>query len=289
MLSAAATGDSAWTHPSSWLDPGYRLADGCQDWSRIRDSLTAVDLHVWVFQSAHSDVMSDWSVLGTGERGRAERLAQAEDRVRFVRGRAMVRRILAAYEGIEARTITFTAGEYGKPALSAAGAVQCSWSHAGSVWLLAVARSGAVGIDVERVDADFAWRGPAEIAFHPHERQFVERSVDGCNGRFYAVWTRKEALLKGLGTGLHDDMAALSIVNTSGVMCDAVLTPGGTRWQVIGLDMPPGFAGAVTAGFTVTRITAFAPVGADLSHPLQRSHAVAEPVSSIAAERPWIK
>ena len=287
MLSAVATGDSAWPHRSSWLDPGYRLADDCQDWPRIRDSLTAVDLHVWVFQSLHGDVMSDWSILGAGERRRAERLAQAEDRVRFVHGRAMVRRILAAYEGIEARAITFTAGEYGKPALSA-GAVQCSWSHAGSVWLLAVARSGAVGIDVERVDADFAWRGPAEIAFHPHERQFVERSVGGCIGHFYALWTRKEALLKGLGTGLHDDMAALSIVNTSGVMCDAVLTPGGTRWQVVGLDMPPGFAGAVAAGFTVTRVTTFAPVGADLSRPLQRSHAVVEPASSIAAERPWI-
>jgi len=289
MLRAGDTGGAFRTDPPSWLDPGYRPANGSQGWPVTRGSLTATDLHVWMFQSSRGDLTSDWSVLGAAERVRAERLVHAEDRTGFVRGRAMVRRILAAYEGIEASAIAFTAGEYGKPVLLAAGSVHCSWSHAGPVWLLAIASGGAVGIDIERVDADFEWHGPADIAFHPHERRFVEQSADGRSGRFYALWTRKEALLKGLGTGLHDDMAALSIVNASGVMCDTVLTLGGACWQVVSLDMPPGYTGAVAADFAIARVTAFVPVEADLSLSLQRSRAVPKPAGSIVAERPWIK
>lgn len=68
--------------------------------------------------------------------------------------------------------------------------------------LCAVARDREVGVDVEQIHADLDWPGMARCFFCPAEMTALA-ALPPEQGRreFHALWSRKEALLKGLGTG----------------------------------------------------------------------------------------
>jgi 4'-phosphopantetheinyl transferase len=130
----------------------------------------------------------------------------------------------------------------GRPRLTgpAAGGLDVSCSASAGLGLVAVASGARVGVDVERVRplrlADAVaegWLSDAEraavAALPAEERPAV---LTRC-------WTQKEAVLKGLGTGLRTDPAT-------------VVTPSAGRgpgrvgdWDVRSLDLPEGWVGSV--------------------------------------------
>jgi len=75
--------------------------------------------------------------------------------------------------------------------------------------VLAVTKSGAVGIDVEKIRAvnseDFSRYLP-EVA-NLHEKY----AVDHVNNLFFDCWTQKEAVLKGYGKGLLAPLEQVAI------------------------------------------------------------------------------
>lgn len=102
-------------------------------------------------------------------------------------------------------------GPNGKPSLPGSS-VFFNLSHSGSLILLAVSRKGETGIDTEcKKDAPFE---VMDYFFHERERSYVnERQGKERTSAFYRIWTRKEALLKGLGTGLRDDMCRMNTLD----------------------------------------------------------------------------
>jgi 4'-phosphopantetheinyl transferase len=216
----------------------------------------ADDVHVWMFAPTlrrENDLSACWGVLVHDERLRARRFVATRDRNGFIAGRAAVRRILAGYMRCEPETVQFCTGPFGKPELAGPSRLHCNWSHSGSIWLLAVATRGPVGVDIEEVDEGLDWEGVAELTFHRRERDFVMRTIDGRCHRFYQVWTRKEALLKSVGEGLSDDMNIISVVDREGELAGAVAMPGGSEASVSGYDVPGGVA-AVAAQFAFRHI-----------------------------------
>ena len=78
--------------------------------------------------------------------------------------------------------------------------LETSVSHSGDVVLVAITAAGRVGVDVEFVET----RSHADMlpsVCTKAEQAFVKTPED-----FYAYWTRKEAILKATGEGLHRDM-----------------------------------------------------------------------------------
>jgi 4'-phosphopantetheinyl transferase len=86
----------------------------------------------------------------------------------------------------------------GKPFIP--GGPEFNISHSGEMVVLAVIRSGAVGIDIEEIRAvnieEFSRYLP-EVA-NLHEKY----DADQVNNLFFDCWTQKEAVLKGYGKGL---------------------------------------------------------------------------------------
>jgi 4'-phosphopantetheinyl transferase len=211
------------------------------------------DVDVWMFaptQQFNGDLSACWGVLVHDEQTRARHFVATKDRNGFIAGRAAVRQILASYLGCEPSTVRFLLGPHGKPELAGPSRLHCNWSHSGSMWLLAVATRGPVGIDVEVVDEGFDWEEVAEFAFHRRERDYVESTIDGRCRRFYEVWTRKEALLKSLGEGLNDDMNLVSVVSHDGDLARVVSLPNGSETSFAGFEVPGGVA-AVAAQFAI--------------------------------------
>ncbi len=134
-----------------------------------------------------------------------------------------MRRLLASYVGMAAADLKFNYGPRGKPELDATSqdpAIQFNVSHRGALALYAFVLDRAVGIDIEylrevpealaiarnhftatetRLLERAAMIGEFVSDERPGERAAIERRGREC---FFRLWTRKEAVIKAVGTGL---------------------------------------------------------------------------------------
>jgi phosphopantetheinyl transferase len=127
-----------------------------------------------------------------------------ERRAQFVAGRTLARHALARAAGRRARSLHILAPRGEKPVC--AGGPPFSIAHSGRLVVCAVARRGAVGVDVEQLRAHRRTSTIAEHYFSTAEKAWIEA---GPPERFYMLWVLKEAYLKALGTGLAGGLGAL--------------------------------------------------------------------------------
>lgn len=183
----------------------------------------------------------------------SERSAIASVRVRTQRfiSRIVLREACGLLYGIAPRHIRFAYNEHGKPHLDRPagispvieGACHFNLSHTGHLIAFGASMAGPLGIDIERVAAR---PGLAQIArrfFHPQE--FAYATALGqpvCEQRFFEVWTRKEALLKAMGTGLATDLRRVAVPLPGG---EHRYTGVASAFEVLDVPMPEGFAGAI--------------------------------------------
>ncbi|MFE6819669.1 4'-phosphopantetheinyl transferase family protein [Streptomyces sp. NPDC057677] len=189
----------------------------------------------------------DAGVLDATERQRAAGLAHAEDRVRFTAAHLALRRLLGTYLDTLPQDIRYgretcpcCGGPHGRPTvLGASRGLHFSLSHRGDLVLVGTAVA-PIGVDVDLV-ADPG--GAAELAamLHPAEQREIEALPPPRRPRALArLWTRKEAYLKGLGTGLGRDPAADYVGSGSP---DGALPPAG--WTLLDIPVDRGYAAAV--------------------------------------------
>ena len=219
--------------------------------------LTPGEVDVWsvCLDGSPECVAASRATLSGDECERADRFHFDRDRRRFTCARAALRRLLAEYLDAEAGELTFSYGPNGKPALSGpfARAAGFNVSHSHELALVAIGRDVAMGIDVEAVrsmeDAD-------DIAirfFSPREAGQL-RSLPAAlhNEAFFACWTRKEAYLKALGSGLAKPLDEFDVTFAPGETPSLVVHGDEretARWSIRGLSPAPGYVGAlVTEG-----------------------------------------
>lgn len=195
--------------------------------------MTAREAHVWRFLlNGHADDR----VLSPEERARAARFGRRRRR-EFVIGRTVLRRVLGAYVGGDPATLPIVEGPSGKPALAAGSGhewLRFSVSHADDLLLIALAREREVGVDVERVAPERARASIADELFSATEAA-VLRSLPPSRRTpaFFAMWTRKEAYLKGTGIGMAVRLEEVDVFSPA---------PG---WSLCGLDIGPPYAAAL--------------------------------------------
>ena len=181
------------------------------------------------------------AVLDPEERARAAAFARPELRDRYLAAHVMLRQVLGGCLDLHPAAVRFAredcpgcGGPHGRPVLAGEPRpLEFSLSHAGA--LVAVAVAGApVGVDVEELPR------PATVAevsavLHPAERAEIAAADDPA-AAFARLWTRKEAYLKGIGTGLGRDLG-LDYVGSE--------QPGPEGWALADLSAPAGHAVAV--------------------------------------------
>jgi 4'-phosphopantetheinyl transferase len=83
-----------------------------------------------------------------------------------------------------------------------------STAHSGNISICAGSMQGSVGIDIEHIK-------PVDVndykeQFTDNEWAFLMRAADK-NMAFYTLWTRKEALLKAIGSGVHIPFSSVDV------------------------------------------------------------------------------
>jgi 4'-phosphopantetheinyl transferase len=173
---------------------------------RTRRFVCAADeVHVWrVALDLHRDDQSAVAaLLSHDERDLGSSFRDETLRRRWTVSRGALRVILAAYTEVAPEALRFFIGPDGKPQLAAAGP-SFNLTHTGHLAFIAVAAEGSVGIDAEIIYPEFAWESVARSFFAPVEVSAILKLAPELRARaFYACWTRKEAYLKALGTGLQ--------------------------------------------------------------------------------------
>jgi 4'-phosphopantetheinyl transferase len=172
-------------------------------------SVGAGELDLWLMPPPVSPRDVPIGELDERETRRAEAYLTSENQRMYVAAHVGLRRVLAVYTGIEPQLLSIegerydgAGGRHGRPrVLGVPGAPQFSLSHSHGLALVVVAES-RVGADVQRIPSA-ATAEACLSALHPAEQTELGRLPrDGRTTAFGRLWTRKEAYLKGLGTGL---------------------------------------------------------------------------------------
>jgi 4'-phosphopantetheinyl transferase len=230
--------DSGRTNRAWWVFPPDR-------------PLAEDEIHVWLVGLEDADVCleSCADCLSSAERDRAARFKFAPDRNRYVVAHAALRAILAMYLGIDPVAIDFDSGPAGKPKLAqnlAGRELEFNLSHSGDVALIAVTRGEEIGVDVERIREDFAFKPIAQRFFTANEvAALQDLPADLQREAFYKCWTSKEALLKAKGTGLGGSLDEVQIVLTTKAGVRITLAAG--EWSLTELGPIEGYAAALAA------------------------------------------
>jgi 4'-phosphopantetheinyl transferase len=148
--------------------------------------------------------------LSASERERALRFHVHADRVRFVGTRLVLRERLAARLGVTPADVPIVIGEHGKPLVAGAPSLWFTLAHSGGVGVIAVSTRHAVGVDVEQVDPTFGYLEAAREVLTETELASLGTGA-AARQRFYALWVRKEAISKALGTGLTRRLRQVSV------------------------------------------------------------------------------
>jgi 4'-phosphopantetheinyl transferase len=188
-------------------------------------------------------------ILSPQERTRAESFRFPHLRMAFIVRHALLRRVLAEYLDQSPARIEFDYGERGKPFVRGAE-LFFSMSHSAGMAVYAIGPERLIGVDVEGVRpipdclalaaSTFSESESKQIAALPPAVQLLA---------FYNGWSRKEAYVKALGTGLGTPLDGFEVSLAPDQPAEIVAIEGdyehARNWSLFDLQPAAGYVGAL--------------------------------------------
>ena len=233
------------------LQPATYMTNWQAPQDKIELAPDAVD--VWLLDLAQPEVVRTqlWPLLAPDEQVRANRFYFDIHRHRFIVGRGVLRILLGNYLNIQPQAVVFAYGEQGRPFLSHSD-FAFNISHSEDVALLAFTWGRELGVDVEAIrpltDADAV----ARISFSQKElAEYTAVSEAQKPQAFYNCWTRKEAFIKAVGSGLSYPLDSFDVTLLPGEPAQILQIQGSkaeaSKWQLQSLNPVDGYVGALIA------------------------------------------
>jgi 4'-phosphopantetheinyl transferase len=217
------------------------------------------EIHLWL---AHYQELDDLqlhatlrALLNDAERAQETRFHFADDRLRYLITRAMVRTVLSRYADVAAADWEFTLNAYGRPEIAQRHGVHglhFNLSHTRGLIAMGVTRKRALGVDVENVAERQPSIGIANHFFSAAEVAALESLPEQCRGaRFFEYWTFKESYIKARGMGLSLPLDRFSVhfhgEQAVSITADAEIDDDPQRWGFWQCRPTPQFLLAVCA------------------------------------------
>lgn len=224
-------------------------------------TLAALDheIHLWMLPALSgsatrvgSGTSGLYSLLSEDECARASSFHFVEHQQAFVANRGRLRTVLAHYLGCLPEDLHFVHGAQGKPGLTddQGRGLTFNLSHTDGLAVLALSRGRQIGVDVERVKALSDLLDIAQQQFSTAEcRQLAALPAERQREAFYSCWTRKEAFLKGIGTGLARNLADFEVSLLPGAPAELLVCRWSPElcqsWRLHSLEPGDGHQGAL--------------------------------------------
>ena len=158
--------------------------------------------------SYSSEAISSFQkLLSTQELEKASKFRFQQDRHSYIITHAMLRTILGRYLDLEPVKIEFVSNDYQKPSLCEKyKKIHFNLSHSTGLTALAFSTKSEIGVDVEKIDQEFDFDLIAKTHFSAAENRYLLAKQPNTREMFYKLWTRKEAFLKAVGTGIGENL-----------------------------------------------------------------------------------
>lgn len=203
--------------------------------------------------------------LAEDERVRANRFHFDQHRRHFVVARGFLRALLARYLDTTPEALRFAYGPYGKPILDGEhreSSLRFNASHSGDWAVYGFVQDHEVGIDVEEIKENFGTEGIAERFFSTGEVQTLNTLPEAEKpAAFFRCWTRKEAYIKAIGSGLSHPLDSFDVTLAPGEPAALLRSErhpeSVASWSLFNLDVAEGYAAALAVAGPVTTVTQF--------------------------------
>jgi 4'-phosphopantetheinyl transferase len=209
------------------------------------------EVHVWRAVLPAPDAQADFGPhLSPDEWERARRYRFEQDRLAFVTARGIVRRILGRYLDRAPEDLRFVYGPHGKPEVEDAGDLRFNLAHSGERALFAVTRGDAVGVDIERHRPGVAAEAIAERFFSEQEAAaLLGLAEHEREAAFFRCWTRKEAYVKAVATGIALGLGAFDVSvlpdHPPAILATRPDAREASRWSLYELKADPSYSAAL--------------------------------------------
>ena len=223
------------------------------------------DVHVWHVELDQPSeiVRSLYRLLDDDERRRAADFRFDQDQARFIVTHGLFRSVLAQYIPCEPEALQFSLDAAGKPRLLSIESnrqVQFNISHSANQALFAFAAGRPVGIDIECIRAMPNLVEVAATVFSPREQLILKvLPIQDRIAAFFNGWTRKEALLKGLGTGFSLPAQDIEVSLAPGEPAHVHSIKGNrhTQWRLETITSIPGYVAALAVEGPIGAVSYF--------------------------------
>ena len=188
-----------------WTDPPEQL------------DLQAECIHIWRVEldGPESILQYCWEQLSASEKELAAACFLPKAGMRFAVARGALKSSLARYLNVPASELRFAYGANGKPKLPVnlnRGKLKFNLSHSRGLGLFVVTRDLEAGIDLEYVRERAGTEEMARRFFSPADMEQLHSVPAAVRHEvFFECWTRKEAYLKALGSGLATPMRSFDM------------------------------------------------------------------------------
>jgi 4'-phosphopantetheinyl transferase len=219
-------------------------------------SLVSGEIHLWrAWLHPAAQViaqMAGW--LAPDELDKAARFHFERDRQRYQVGRGLLRFILGAYLSFRPSRVQLVYNFFGKPGLLSSGpkneTVFFNVAHTADWALYAITLGEDIGVDVEQLHPVFAMDQIATRFFSRQERSvLLALPAAQRQTAFFEVWTRKEAFLKALGSGLAHSLNGFSVSVAPDQSARLEEIGGNTQaaatWSIYTLSPADGYTAAI--------------------------------------------
>lgn len=192
------------------------VSDWCWSQPPANAALFEDDVHLWYssLDIPAAALPRLYATLDSNERARAECYCFEVERVRFVVGRGLLRRILGRYLDVEPSDLRFEYSSRGKPSLREGfgGRIRFSLAHSGGYAIYAITLNRRIGVDLERIVPVVELEQIANRFFSDREKTALQALAgDEQHETFFKIWTAKEAYLKACEKSLANPLSVVDV------------------------------------------------------------------------------
>lgn len=190
-----------------------------------------------------------WTLLNEHEKQKAASFARETLQNKYIKTRAILRRVLASYLNVEPQHISIDTGKHGKPFLSES-LLSFNLSHTDDELVIAVGNIGGIGIDIEKVRARKNMAALVKKCFSKQESEYWHTlSEQKRIELFYRFWVRKEAFVKAVGRGLAVglDQCVVNPINQTGFLSIPIGFGLPSNWKIIDVSVDQDYMCAIVS------------------------------------------
>jgi 4'-phosphopantetheinyl transferase len=177
-------------------------------------------VHVWQadLNSFHGFPEDISDHLSPYEIERANNLKFKIDQEHFILRHYLLRLILSKYYNCQPREIRFKYNSFKKPFVESkrSNEIKFNMSSSDDFIIIGLCRNKDIGIDIEKVRQTDNFELIALDNFSNPELEYLNNESDKTTA-FFNIWTRKEAFIKAVGTGIYFPLKSFSVdIDASG-------------------------------------------------------------------------